>query len=330
MASGIFTGLDAAIMNGLNNELQGQMSLYSSMMSGLIVGSATLYILWRGYQTLAGKLHTPVEEVAWDLARMGIILAFVTNTDGYLDATVAAINGLKDGFSGSENVWVLLDTLWSKAQALGEKLFTLDDATYVKLNGGIAELLVWGGTIVALVIATIVNLGAEIMLLLMTTTAPIFIFCLLYGLLRPMFNNWLQVIFTAILTLLFSALSLRVAIEYLGNLLDKANTLADKSNIVTLAAQACLAGIGAGFVVWLSAKIAGSLAGASVQGAIQGAAKMGLMGGVDATRKMAGRTGDALGRVGDKAASNLNSSPSFDAKAAAQAAVERMKALNSK
>ncbi|HEO8447721.1 TPA: type IV secretion system protein [Yersinia enterocolitica] len=216
-SEGIFTGMDAAVMNGLNSVIQGQMSLYSTMMAGLVTGSATLYILWRGYQTLAGKLHTPVEDVAWDLARMGIILAFVTNADGYLDASVAAINGLKDGLSGSENVWVLLDTLWGKAQILGEKLFNLDDSTYVQLNGGIAELLVWGGTIVTLVIATIVNMGAEIMLLLMTTTAPIFIFCLIYGFLRPMFNNWLQVIFTAILTLMFSALSLRIAIQYLSS-----------------------------------------------------------------------------------------------------------------
>ena len=101
-SEGVFSGMDAAVMNGLNSVLQGQMSLYSTLMAGLVTGSATLYILWRGYQTLAGKLHTPVEDVAWDLARMGIILAFVTNADGYLDASVAAINGLKDGFSGSE------------------------------------------------------------------------------------------------------------------------------------------------------------------------------------------------------------------------------------
>ncbi|WP_411909727.1 hypothetical protein [Pectobacterium versatile] len=29
---------------------------------------------------------------------------------------LAYFNGLKDGLSGSENVWVLLDTLWGKAQ----------------------------------------------------------------------------------------------------------------------------------------------------------------------------------------------------------------------
>ena len=85
-SEGVFSGMDAAVMNGLNSVLQGQMSLYSTLMAGLVTGSATLYILWRGYQTLAGKLHTPVEDVAWDLARMGIILAFVTNADGYLNS----------------------------------------------------------------------------------------------------------------------------------------------------------------------------------------------------------------------------------------------------
>ncbi|HFD6562115.1 TPA: hypothetical protein ACF5KA_004330 [Yersinia enterocolitica] len=62
-SEGIFTGMDAAVMNGLNSVIQGQMSLYSTMMAGLVTGSATLYILWRGYQTLAGKLHTPVYQM---------------------------------------------------------------------------------------------------------------------------------------------------------------------------------------------------------------------------------------------------------------------------
>lgn len=292
--SGIFTGMDNAIMTGVNQVIQGQMSLYSSMMVGLVTGSVALYILWRGYQTLAGKLQTPVEDVVWDLARMGIILVFVTNANGYLDSVISAIDGIKNGFSGSDNVWTILDTLWDKAQGIGQTLYNLDDATYVKLNGGIAEGLVWGGTMVTLILSTIVNLGAELMILLMGTTAPIFIFCLAFGFIRPMFNNWLQVIFTAILTILFSSLVLRIVTTYLGLVLEKATTGADANNIVTLGAQCCLAGVGAGFVVWLSAKIAGSLAGASVVGAVQGAAAMGLVGaGLLAGKQMSKATGAA-------------------------------------
>ncbi|HDK6220013.1 TPA: type IV secretion system protein [Klebsiella quasipneumoniae] len=278
MSGGIFVGMDKNIMDGLNAVLEGQSSTYGTMISVIIVSSFTLFILYRGYQTLGGKLQTPVEDVAWDVGRMLLITTFVLNRDGWLDATIAAIEGLKDGISGDDNVWALLDTVWGKTQTLGQTLFNLDTSTYVKLNGGFAEVLVWGGAIVLLLAATFVNLLAEITILLMTTTAPIFIFCLLYGFIKPMFDNWLKTIFTAILTIMFSALSVRIAINYLNKILDAATASSDVSNMVTLAAQCLLAGIAAGVVVYFSAKIANALSGAAVQAVLQGAAMSGLSG----------------------------------------------------
>lgn len=152
----------------------------------------------------------------------------------------------------------------------------MDTSTYVKLNGGLAEVLVWGGSVVLLMAATFVNLLAEITLLLMTTTAPLFIFCLLYGFLKPMFDNWLKTIFAAILTIMFSALSIRIAINYLNKILDAATKSSAETNMVTLAAQCLLAGIAAGVVVWFSARLASALSGAAVQAVLQGAAMSGL------------------------------------------------------
>ncbi|WP_413724824.1 type IV secretion system protein [Sodalis sp. RH16] len=278
MSGGIFVGMDKNIMDGLNAVLQGQSSVYGSMISIIIVSSFTLFILYRGYQTLGGKLQTPVEDVAWDVGRMLLITTFILNRDGWLDATITAIEGLKEGVSGNDNVWALLDTVWGKAQTLGQTLFNQDTSTYVKLNGGFAEVLVWGGATVLLLAATFVNLLAEITILLMTTTAPLFIFCLLYGFLKPMFDNWLKTLFTAILTIMFSALSIRIAINYLNKILDAATNAADESNMVTLAAQCLLAGVATGVVVYFSAKIAGALSGAAVQAVLQGAAMSGLSG----------------------------------------------------
>lgn len=337
MAGGVFTGLDSAVTNGLNEMTQGQMALFSSLMSTLTVSSITLYIIWRGYQTLAGKLQTPVADVVWDLARMGIIFAFVTNANGYLDAAISAINGLKDGFSGGENIWEVLDTLWSKSQDLGQHLYDMDNSTYVKLNGGFAEFLVWAGTMVTLIISTIVNLCAEIILLLMTTTAPIFIWCLMYGFLRDMFNNWLKNIFTVILTLLFSAYSLHIMINYLGDILRKASQSAEANNMVTLAAQCALAGVGSAVVIWLSAKIAQSLAGAAVVGAVQGAAAVGLIGSAMAAKKASSSVakhtptvmnglGKGMDYVGGKAADAF--SGYMNTRQLSKIAVENMKRAN--
>ncbi|EEG1124380.1 TPA: type IV secretion system protein [Salmonella enterica subsp. enterica serovar Java] len=276
MSGGIFTGMNNAIMGGLNAVLAGQTSVYGTMISIIATSSFTSYIVFRGYQTLAGKLQRPVEDVMWDIARMLLIMMFVLNIGGWLDITIASINGLKNGFSGSDNVWMLLDTVWAKAQALGQTLYNNDDSTYVKLNGGLSEALVWGGAIFVLITTTIVNLLAEITILLMSTTAPIFIFCLLYGFLRPMFDNWLKTIFTAILTIMLSALFVRIAIKYTNDILDEASRSANMSNMVTLAAQCLLAAVAAGIFIWFSAKIAMALGGAATQAAMQGVAMSGI------------------------------------------------------
>jgi type IV secretion system protein VirB6 len=297
MSGGIFVGMDKNIMDGLNAVLEGQSSTYGSMISIIVVSSFTLFIVYRGYQTLGGKLLTPVEDVVWDVGRMLLITTFVLNRDSWLDAVIAAIEGLKDGVSGDDNVWVLLDTVWEKAQTLGQTLFNLDTSTYVQLSGGFAEVLVWGGAIVLLLAATFVNLLAEITLLLMTTTAPLFIFCLLYGFLKPMFDNWLKTIFTAILTIMFSALSIRIAINYLNKILDAAISTSGDSNMVTLAAQCLLAGIASGVVVYFSAKIASALSGAAVQATLQGAVMSGL-GGLVSKSADAARPGMKAGAAG--------------------------------
>ncbi|WP_233980132.1 TrbL/VirB6 family protein [Pectobacterium versatile] len=278
MSSGMFVGMNNTITDGLHAVLRGQTSVYGDMVSVIAVSSFTLFVTYRGYQTLAGKLQTPVEDVIWDVGRMLLIMTFVLNLHGWLDLAISAINGLTDGVSGDDNVWVLLDTVWAKAQTIGQKLYQQDDSTYVKLNGGIAQLLVWGGAIVTLLFGSAVNLLAGIIIVLMTTTAPLFIFCLLYGFLIPMFNNWLKIIFTVILTIMFSALSIRIVINYLNRLLDKAVNFADSANIITLGVQCCVAGVISGIIIWFSAKIANALGGVAVQVALQGASMSGLRG----------------------------------------------------
>ncbi|MDT1817356.1 type IV secretion system protein, partial [Acinetobacter baumannii] len=114
------------------------------------------------------------------------------------------------------------DTLWNKAKVLGKTLHDMDDSTYIKDEGMTAQFYVWLGIFVLMIITAFVSMIAEVMILLPSITAPIFIFCLMYGFLRTMFNNWLQNIFAAILTIMLSALSLRIVVNYLNLVLTKA------------------------------------------------------------------------------------------------------------
>lgn len=287
MSGGLFVGVEKYLIGGITDATKGLMMSYSSMMMGLAAASATIYIMWRGYQTLAGKLSTPMEDTMWDIMRMAIILSFVANLGGYLDGVIDAINGIKEGFSGSDNIWQLLDTLWNKAKVLGKTLHDMDDSTYIKDEGMTAQFYVWLGIFVLMIITAFVSMIAEVMILLLSITAPIFIFCLMYGFLRTMFNNWLQNIFAAILTIMLSALSLRIVVNYLNLVLTKATKVADSSTIVELGAQVCLAGICAAILVYLSAKLA-ALAGASATVSMQGLAAVGIGAAAFGAGKLAG------------------------------------------
>ncbi|EBY3151560.1 type IV secretion system protein [Salmonella enterica] len=300
MSGGIFIGVDKYLIGGVTETSKGLMMENSSMVMGLAAASITIYITWRGYQTLAGKLSTPMEDVVWDVMRMAIILSFVANVSGYLDGVIDAINGLKEGFSGGDSIWQMLDSLWNKTKILGKTLHDLDNSTYVKDEGWTAQFYVWLGVFILMLITAFVSMIAEIMILLLSITAPIFIFCLLYGFLRPMFNNWLQNIFSAILTIMFSALSLRIVIKYLNLILDKSKTVASNSTIVELGAQVCLAAVCAAILVYISAKLAASLAGASATVSMQGLAAVGLGAAVFGGSKLAsGAVKDAKGSVKD-------------------------------
>ena len=328
--SGIFVGLNSHIMEGFDSVLTSVAADTGGWMAHLFsVAVLSLYITWRAYQTMAGKLVRPFEEIVWDVSRMLIIMIFVTNAGGYLDLVSDAITGLRDGFSGDASIWARLDTVWEKAQALGEKLYSYDDSTYVALKGTLAQFLVWAGVMLLVGITAIINLRAELVMLLMLATAPIFIYCLMWSWFRDMFSNWLRIILGCILTSLFSGIALTVVMDYLDYILAGA-TKASDANYLTLAVQVFLGTAGAAAVMVLTYKLAEALAGASAQGAAQALAASG----VGSARQSAS---SAAGAVGDKASQNLNSTGSAtassastasratgDARSRSRAAVQRM------
>lgn len=333
---GTFEFIEKQLIGGITQSTSGLMMENSAMVMGLAAASATLYILWRGYQTLAGKLSTPAEDVMWDIMRMAIILSFVANVSGYLDSVIDAIHGLKEGFSGGDNIWQMLDTLWDKAKVLGKTLHDMDNSTYVKDEGMTAQFYVWLGVFVLMLVTAFVSMIAEVMILLLSITAPIFIFCLIYGFLRPMFNNWLQNIFAAILTVLFSALSLRMVINFMTKILTQSLAGAANANIVELGAQVCLAGICAAIMVYLSAKLAGALAGAGATVSMQGLAAVGIGAAAFGAGKLAAGAGkqttrtlqDTIQGWRDASAGKPGSGPGYSAAQARKNAIEQMIARN--
>lgn len=297
MDADFFQVMDKFIMAALKTATQGKMAFYGYLISTLFTSAFTLYLLVNAYQIVAGKYQKPLEDLTYNIAKMALITLFITNAGGWLDMSIAAIEGLKEGLAGGDP-WLFLDQLWIKIQQVAAKLLQLDTSDYVKIAGGIGALLTLIGGGFVLVVTALVYLAAEYTILLLCVTAPVFIFCLMFGFLRQMFNNWLQAIFSSILTIMFASIVMMGAIRFINKIFSQMVQQAEFSNLMTMGLMAGVAGVISGVLVVLSSKAAGQIAGVSVNAAVQGMAMVGLGLGagvaakaaMGATRSVAGGT----------------------------------------
>lgn len=255
---------------------------YASTLSSLFPSAVTLFILFKGYQVLAGKIQSPAAEIIWDSAAKVIVLAFVMNYGGYLSMALGAVDWLKESFMGGDKLFSMLDDQLELAQKLAGTIYALDDSDYVPLAGGIGALLVWVGAGIALLVAGLILLIAEVTLKLLSITAPIFIFCVMWGFLRQMFNQWLQLVFANILVVLFVGLVGKMGLKFFTTILDgltaslgaeKASTAGifsdgtvAEASLYTSGVIALCAGIVIGVFLYLSLDMGRNLATVSVEG----------------------------------------------------------------
>jgi type IV secretion system protein VirB6 len=294
MEPDFFQAMDKFIISALTTATQGKMAFYGGLFSTLFTSAFTLYLLVTGYQIIAGKYQKPLEDLIYNVAKICIITLFITNAGGWLDLTITAIDGLKKGLAGGDP-WKMLDELWIKIQQVAAKLLQLDTHKYVKMAGGISALMTLVGGGLMLVVTALVYLAAEYTILLLCVTAPVFIFCLMFGFLRQMFNNWLQAIFSSILTIMFASIVMMGSIRFINKIFSEMVQKSESANLMTMGLMAGVAGVIAGALVVLSSKAAGQIAGVSVNAAVQGMAMLGM--GIGTGMAVKGAIGSTKGGI---------------------------------
>lgn len=244
----------------------GVSSGYASDLNSLFPAAVSLFLLYKGYQVLAGKIDSPISDLVYDVTGKVIIMAFVMNYGGYLDATLSAIDGIKEGFAGKENLFELLDEQLSKIQELAGKILDAD-SDLVPLRGWGGSVLVWVGGLFALLVTALILLVTTVTLKLLAITAPIFLFCLMWGWLRQMFNQWLQLICANILTILFISLVGRLGINFYNEIITQLSATTQDSALLTNGFIALCAGVTVGVFSKLSLTIGQNIATVSIEGA---------------------------------------------------------------
>ncbi|MBP2845817.1 type IV secretion system protein [Dickeya oryzae] len=274
MASGFFVYLDTTLTQMMGQAVTGLSDQLSSSVLTLIGGATTVYVLYHGYMTLAGKKTSPIEDLTMQLALIAIIMSILANMNGMLTATQDAINGLKEGAGTQKNIWETLDSLWSSTQQVADKVYAMD-TDFFPLKGAIAMVVVWAGSLVVMGVTGLVALIAEVTLFLLSVVAPLFIFCLAWGWFRNMFTNYLGGITTAFLTIVFVGLFASVTINILNYVLNKSLSNPDV-NILTPAAQVFLCGVILAGLTYISSVMSGKLSGVAINQVMQSMASRGL------------------------------------------------------
>ena len=334
------------ILRAVEKSTSGMFDNYINIAYTLGKYGVSLYILWYAFTVLARKQQTPVPDFIWNLCRFSIILMFVKNTGGWLDNANQAIDGLKETLAGGDP-WLWMDQLWDKVITVGKKVWHLDTDT-IPVVGVAAALLTYAGGILAMIVCAIVFFSAEITLKILSITAPLFIMCLMFGFLRQMFNNWLQLIFSSLLIFMFAALALRAGMWQLNGTLSSTLSSATAPNLFEAGATVLVSGIFMAWIIWQAKTYASQLAGVGVEGAMQGAAAMGIGAGIFGASRMArgalgmgrnagigawkglrrqeGGFGQSPGITG-KAANLAGQGVNIGAKKLRQAAIERAKKM---
>ncbi|WP_342226158.1 type IV secretion system protein [Rickettsia endosymbiont of Urophora cardui] len=89
----------------------------------LIQVGAPILILYYGYSIMSGRgSNATVSEMMWNMARIGMIFAFMQNTGNLLDLSIGFIQELKSGFVGAESIFALLDQQVESTKKLAESL----------------------------------------------------------------------------------------------------------------------------------------------------------------------------------------------------------------
>lgn len=329
--TGLFTTIEQVIESKLAVLINAYLTLFADKMVTLITIGLPILVAYYGYSILAGRgSNATLGEMFWDVARIGIILSFIENTGGLLDASVALINELKSGFVGSESIFALLDQQLLVTQNLTAIIGKLDNS-WAGGIGILACVMVWIGTIILLSSAAIVFISNEVILVLLTVTAPIFIGCLTYGFLKEIFNGWLRCIFSCIITFIFASLVVRIGIDLSEGLIADLVQNPEQYGLMTVGANVLIMGIIISALIFVSSRMSSNIAGVAASTAIQGGMTAAAAGAARLSAAASGRGISTAMQGGRNLKRNVSASVANRAKLAEsvqKAALERVKQAN--
>lgn len=214
------------LFNAVNSRLEAAASAASgrfvAFVMPLVFIGLTIYVMVIGMQVMQGRIASPIQELAWRLFRISLILSFLVGAGAYGDRVAGTIISMRDGLAAAadpgSNAGILatlndISDIFDKKGAEHAQQVTLWGVIGAGFAHFVASILYWLCKVILIALALIPLLLATVHLYLAIAVGPLAIACLLFPVTTKYFDSWLGSVLVAIMTNVAVALILGFALS---------------------------------------------------------------------------------------------------------------------
>ena len=265
---------------------------------GSLAAILTVVIMYKGFQTLAGRTQSPIKELVWDISKKLLIMMFVLNINGWFTQSKELCDAFYDWASGGENLYGKLDGI---TDAYLTTMSSLYEAIKLPVFGkAIVIGPIWcmlcltiGYIFIALAFAfTLIT--AQLTNTLLIFVLPIALFALMWERTKQMFGQWLNMFISNLIVLILYSTLADLVLKHLTNTFSAVSSIGENYPFFSEGLKALFMSAILVIAIKMVVQIAQGLASVSLDSGA-GAVTAGVMGSTGAAVGMAGKAGKAVG-----------------------------------
>ena len=243
------------------------------VLTSLVGITITLQIMFKAYQSFAGKTNEPLRELIWDITIKMLVVGVALNLNGYLDTIKIGMENLQNIMSGNTNLYSALDDKYDETI----KLITVISEKYSFWDSGssvagtvLAIILVFLGFLLGIIPSFLIVVITGTTLKILMLLAPIVIYSWIYPWFRNVFTQWLQIFITNLLTVFVVGLMLSQFSQKYGDHIAKAQTgVINDYDVLSIGFQSLVMGILLFGLIKIAVEIADKIGTVSIERLVQ-------------------------------------------------------------
>ena len=304
MATTIFSEIQSGVDEILKIFTDATLNEKFTWVQGLLAAILTVVIMYKGFQTLAGRTQSPIKELVWDISKKLLIMMFVLNINGWFTQSKELCDAFYDWASGGENFYGKLDTITDKY------ISAMSSFSASMTTGGLWGDAVLLGPLWCMICLTIgyifivlafafTLITAQLTNTLLIFVLPIALFALMWERTKQMFGQWLNMFISNLIVLILYSSLANLVIRVFEKTFTITGEISANYPFYSKGISILLTSIMLVVAIKMVVQIAQGLASVSLDSGA-GAAAAGVMGSTGAAVGMAGKAGKAVGGLGVK------------------------------